>query len=319
MNLMPSLWLFVLISLPVLAQADTVDSLLDKMMQAMKTHNYEGTLVIRQADKLQAMHIKHGIDKNGIWESIESLSGEQRLVIKKQGKVTTIFPARHLVTVSLDQKSSPFHPPLPENRDSLKQLYNLTLDGQDRVAGQAAQILKITPKDKYRYGYKLWLGKGSGLLLKCDLIDEQNKVIEQLMYSELHILKQPPESDFLLKKSSQYRVVNLDQGRKIQQHRQWQAKSLPEGFMLTTFHVKPSSHNKGFVQHIVYSDGMASVSVFIEKHMPEKMSLKGISKMGAVNVFGIPINNHHVTVIGEVPAATVRLIGESVQQIAWTQ
>jgi len=307
--------LSALISLSQFVQAEAVDDLMDKMMQARKVNNYEGTLVIRQADKLQAMHVKHGVDENGMWESLESLSGEQRQVIRKDDKVTTVFPDRHLVTISRHQNSSPFHPQLPENRDVLKQLYKLALAGQDRVANKSAQILKVTPKDNYRYGYKFWLEKETGLLLKCDLIDEQGKVVEQLMFSELNILPKSPESNLLLEKAKQYRVVDLDLERETQKSSHWRAKKLPKGFMLTRSNVKPSKHGKGFLRHIVYSDGMASVSVFVEKHVSKKMSLKGISTMGVVNAYGIPINSHQVTVIGEVPVATVRLIGESVEQI----
>ena len=90
--------------------ADAVDDLLDKMMNATRVNNYEGTLVVRQQDKLQAMHIKHGMNEKGMWESLESLSGESRQVIRQNDKVTTIFPARKLITVSHNQISFPLHP-----------------------------------------------------------------------------------------------------------------------------------------------------------------------------------------------------------------
>ncbi len=312
MSFIRLLSLSALILLPLFVQAEAVDSLLDKMIQSKKTNNYEGTLVIRQVDNLQAMHIKHGVDESGIWESLESLSGEKRQVIRKNGKVTTVFPERHLVTISRDQKISPFHPQLPENRHVLKQLYKLTLAGQGRVANKDAQILKVTPKDNYRYGYKFWLEKDTGLLLKCDVMDEQGKVVEQLMFSELNILPQSPETNLLLEKTKQYRVVNLDSGHESQTGSHWYAKYLPKGFVLTRSHLKSGVHGKGFVRHIVYSDGMASVSVFVEKQQPAKTGLKGISKMGAINAYSMPVNSYHVTVIGEVPVATVRLIGESI-------
>ena len=115
----------ILFLLSSVVQADAVDALLDKMMHAMKVNNYEGTLVIRQNDKLQAMHIKHGMGDSGMWESLESLSGEARQVIRQNNKVTTIFPIRKLITVSHNQNSFPLHPQLPENRQALKKLYHL--------------------------------------------------------------------------------------------------------------------------------------------------------------------------------------------------
>jgi sigma-E factor negative regulatory protein RseB len=308
----------ILFLLSSVAQADEVDALLDKMMHAMKMNNYEGTLVVRQKDKLQAMHVKHGMDENGMWESLESLSGESRQVIRQNNKVTTIFPDRKLITVSRSQTASPLHPQLPENRITLKKLYQLKLIGKGRVAKKNAQILAVIPKDRFRYGYKYWLDKETGLLLKCDLLDEQGKVIEQLMFSELNVLSDSPQSHSLIDKASDYQLVDLDKRKAEKKHEnqnksaQWKVQQLPSGFVLTRAVVKISSHGKGMVQHLTYSDGMSSVSIFVEKDRPEKMALKGVSRMGAVNAFGLPVNNYHVTAIGEVPMATVRMIAESV-------
>ena len=301
-----------LVLLSSATQADAVDALLDKMMHAMKMNNYEGTLIVRQKDKLQAMHVKHGMNDNGMWESIESLSGESRQVIRQNNKVTTIFPARKLITVSHNRDSFPLHPQLPENRQVLKKLYHLRLTGKGRIAKKDTQILAVTPKDKYRYGYKYWLDTETGLLLKCDLLDEQGQVIEQLMFSDLNILPRSPRSHDLLDEARQYQVVDLDQGKEVRTASRWKVQRLPTGFVLTRSVAKMSPKNKDMVQHMTYSDGMSSVSVFIEKHIPEKMALEGVSSMGAVNAYGLPINNFHVTAIGEVPVATVRMIAESV-------
>lgn len=304
--------MLILSLLSFTAQADTVDALLDKMMLAMKNNNYEGTLVIRQQDKLQAMHVKHGMRNNIMWESLESLSGEERQVIRQNGKVTTIFPARKLITVRHNQSSSLFHSQLPENRDTLKKLYYLKLIGKERVARKETQILMVTPKDKFRYGYKYWLDIKTGLLLKCDLLDEHGQVIEQLMFSELNILPRSPQSNVLLDKAAQYRVVNLDQTKGVRNSTQWKVKQLPDGFMLTHARVEMAAHGKAIIQHMTYSDGLSSVSVFIEQHSPEEKAFDGVSRIGVVNAYGLHVNNYHVTAIGEVPAATVRMIAESV-------
>jgi len=311
----------ILFLLSSTAQADAVDALLDKMMVAMKTNNYEGTLIIRQQDKLQVMHVKHGMDKNGMWESLESLSGEPRQVIRQNKKVTTIFPLRKLITVSSNQNAFPLHPQLPENRLVLKKLYYLKLAGNDRVAKKDTQILSVIPKDRFRYGYKYWLDKKTGLLLKCDLLDEQGQVIEQLMFSDLNVLPGSSQPHSLIDKASKYKLVDLDQTEgdnnvagqngAVQAEIKWNAQKLPAGFVLTRTAVKNSSHSKGLVRHFTYSDGMSSVSVFVERHMPDEMALKGASKMGAVNAFGLPLSDYHVTAIGEVPVATARMIAES--------
>ncbi|TNF35584.1 MAG: hypothetical protein EP315_05590 [Gammaproteobacteria bacterium] len=299
--------LLLLISLDL--RAETVDHWLDKMMQGMTVNNYRGTLVIRQADQLEALRVTHGYNEQGNWEILESLSGEPRQVIRKDNQVTTIFPARKLVTISQDMVHSPLHPQLPENRELLKQHYDIRLDSMARIAGKQAQILEIMPKDEYRYGFKFWLENETGLLLKCDMVDAERKIIEQLMFSDLEFLEQPPAVN--TPGHEGFQVIDLDRERQPQTTNEWHARQLPQGFMLTQNSIKPSFHGEGIVHHLVYSDGMASVSVFVEKLVADKMPLNGISRMGALNAFGQSINEHHITVIGEVPVSTVKLIGES--------
>lgn len=295
--------------------AEVVESWLDKMSQAMKTTNFEGTMIIRQQDQLQALNVRHGMNDDGVWERLESLTGEAREIIRHNSKVTTIFPQRKLVTVSRETSPMSLHSRLPSDMDVLKKLYNVKLAGFDRVAGRQARILELIPLDKYRYGYKFWLEKDSSLLLKCDLLDEQKQVVEQLMFSELNILKQLPDNiDSISSDISSYQVVDLDMGKVNQDKSPWMASQLPQGFTLTGNNIRPSVKGMGVRHHIMYSDGMASVSVFIEKHHPDETALMGVSRMGALNVYSFHRDQNHITVIGEVPVATVRLIGQSIRE-----
>lgn len=307
---------FVILPVLMLAsfglQAESLDHWLDKMMQGMDARNYQGTLVIRQKDKMEALKVVHGSNAEGKWETLEFLSGEPRNVIRKDGKVTTIFPERKLVTISQDMVHSPLHPQLPKNRELLKQYYNINLLGKGRIAGKDTQVLEMMPKDQYRYGFKFWLENETGLLLKCDMLDENQNIIEQLMFSELNFLDQLPATR--IPEYADFQLIDLDHGREVQTESNWYARALPDGFMLTQNSIKPSFHGEGVVHHLVYSDGMASVSVFIEKQVQDQTSLMGVSNMGALNAYGQSINDFHVTVIGEVPISTVKLIGESVAQ-----
>ena len=304
-----------LIFTPFVSHAEEVESWLDKMSQAMKTTNFEGTMIIRQADQLQALNVRHGMNQEGFWERMESLNGEAREIIRHNSKVTTIFPQRKLVTVSHESEPMSLHSRLPSNMELFKKLYAVKATGFDRVAGRHARILELQPLDNFRYGYKFWLEKESGLLLKCDLLDEQKQVVEQLMFSELNILEQLPENiDRIPSEVSTYKVVDLDMGKINQVKNSWVASQLPQGFSMTGNNIRPSVTGKGIRHHIMFSDGMASVSVFIEKHHPDEIMLKGVSRMGALNAYSFHLNDDHITVIGEVPVATVRLIGQSIQE-----
>jgi sigma-E factor negative regulatory protein RseB len=314
MSVVQTLLLTTLLLLGFGSHAEALDAWLDKMKQAMNSENYEGTLVIRQQDRMQAMRIKHGVGEQGSWETLESLSGEARKVIRKDGQVTTIFPDRGLMTISRDGPAASLRPRLPENSDILKDYYQLDLVGEDRVASKPTQVVQVRPRDEYRYGFKFWLDKDSGLLLKCDLLDQQGRVIEQLMFSELSMLERPPVLDNQVVAREDYQVIDLDEGQVGPTSHQWRVDRLPGGFALTQSRSRPSRHGEGLVHHMVFSDGLASVSVFVENQMPENRVLNGVSSMGALSAYGQATDGHHVTVIGEVPVATVQLIGQSIHQ-----
>jgi len=167
--LFKTLSLFLLFVNSFAASASSVDSWLDKMHQAQSQQNYQGTLIIRQNDKLQAIKVKQGVQAGESWQTLESQTGENQIIFRENGRVTTIFPNKKLITVSAEMalaKKGPLHPALPKNRDKLKQLYDLKLGGEERVANKTTQIVQMIPRDRHRYGYTFWLDKQSGLLLK---------------------------------------------------------------------------------------------------------------------------------------------------------
>lgn len=314
-----NLWLLCgLFLLAQSVQADSIDHWLDKMSEASQQQNFQGTLVIRQLDKMQAIRVKQGIDSNGSWQTLESLTGEDQTIIRHNNKVTTIFPAKKIVTISdelvgaLDK--NPLHPALPENRKALKKLYNLQLSGEDRVANKLTQILQMIPRDQHRYGYVFWLDQQSGLLLKCDLLDENGKILEQLMYSNVDLLSATPEKSIDADVLKTYKKIKLMDEQGVRQQ-SWQASKLPVGFELIRA-VKVHYHNRETpAYHMVYSDGMASVSVFVEQRKALDKPVIGLSTMGPVNAYSSFVNSAYVTVIGEVPSTTVRMIAESIEPL----
>jgi sigma-E factor negative regulatory protein RseB len=300
------------------AWADTIDDWLDKMSQASQQQNFQGTLVIRQQDKMQAIRVKQGVTPKGSWQTLESLTGEDQTIIRHNNKVTTIFPAKKLVTISDELAGAldkgPLHPALPENREALKKLYNLELGGHDRIANKSTQKIQMIPRDQHRYGYVFWLDQQSGLLLKCDLLDEKGKVLEQLMYSDIELLSSTPKNSIDVDMLKTYRKVQLMDEQGVRQQR-WQASKLPVGFELIRA-VKVNYNSRVTpTYHMVYSDGMASLSVFVEQRKEVDKPVIGMSSMGPVNAYSSFMDNDYVTVIGEVPSATVRMIAESIKPL----
>ena len=295
--------------------ASSVDDWLDKMDQATKQQNYQGILIIHQDDKLQAIKVKQGVTAGENWQTLESLTGEDQIVFRKNGSVTTIFPSKKLITVASAKTGAedkgPLHPALPENRDKLKQLYLLELGGEERVANKSTQILHMIPRDKHRYGYTFWLDKQSGLLLKCDLLNNKGRVLEQLMYSDIELLTSAPTNRVDESNLSEFKKVTLSNYTDVNS-KSWYAEKMPAGFVLTRS-IKTNQHQPAY--HMVFSDGIASVSVFIEPDKEKQKTLVGQSRMGPVNAYSSFVNDAYVTAIGEVPASTVRMIAKSIQSV----
>jgi sigma-E factor negative regulatory protein RseB len=195
------------------------------------------------------------------------------------------------------------------------------LGEEERVAAHHTQALIAVPIDNYRYGYRLWLDKDSQLLLQSDLVNEHGEILETFSFSAiemgLHIpdvLLQPQMSGNAL---TWNRTEQKMRSKMIAQKKSssWQVTWLPEGFELVVQKNRIKAKNGASVEHKVYSDGLSSISIFIEKIRARHSHLHGGSKMGAVNAFGTIINAHFVTVVGGVPARTVEKMGNSISHV----
>jgi sigma-E factor negative regulatory protein RseB len=296
-----------------LAVAGDVSDLLKKMTSADERLNYQGVFVLRKSDKLMSMRVEHGRDERGVWESLESLNGEARKVVRVNEEITSIYPERNLLTVSHSKDKASLHPTLPENLDKLEAFYKISRLDDDRIADHPAAVLDVIPIDKYRYGYRYWLDTDTGVLLKCDLLNEQSKVVEQMMFTTLKYLPSAPEAAFAEIDSKGYDRQKLDKGRVPVTNAAWHVTGLPMGFMLTQSSLRKSDAAESL--HLVYSDGLASVSVFIEQGKKSHHQLDGASSMGALNAYGSRVGEHSVTVMGEVPASTVMQIAQSTKPV----
>lgn len=309
--LAPVLFFSVCLSNPVVASE--VSDFLKKMTDADRQLNYQGVLVLRKANNLVAMRVKHGVDDRGIWESMMSLNGEARRVVRLNNKITSVYPERQLLTITHNADKQTLHPALPANFQKLEAYYTIRRLKNDRVADHEAAVLDVMPNDGFRYGYRYWLDAKTGVLLRCDLLNEKRHVLEQMMFTMLEYLPAAPTSAFAVIDREGFEEKRLDSVHPVQKNPAWQVNNLPDGFMLTQSRARQTV--KGEVLHLAYSDGLASVSVFVEPVGAVHQKREGASMMGALNAYRSHINQHFVTVIGEVPAMAVMQIAQSVAPV----
>lgn len=302
-----------LVSAPVIA--DSAMGWVQKMSDAMRNLSYRGNFVYMHENQLESMQISHLKNAMGEKERLISLNGEAREVIRDNQNLTCIWPASRKIVIDTARKNS-FSPIfIPEDIARLEKFYDMRLVGQDRIADMDTMVVHINPKDKLRYGMKFWINSQNGLMMKSSLINEHNMEIEQVMFTSLKLFDgdEKLEIDTMPPIDESYTRVQYHRGESansIDGDNAWLLADTPRGFWRESVLKRKIPGSDHFIQQMVYTDGLASLSIFIERQTSE--SHRGGTSMGAVNAFIRILNNHSVTAIGEVPAITVKLVAESV-------
>ncbi|GMQ88317.1 MAG: MucB/RseB C-terminal domain-containing protein [Gammaproteobacteria bacterium] len=301
----------------VWAEADA-HQWLERMSVASRSLNYTGTFVYQYQNSLEAMQIVHAMDDSGERERLLSLTGPKREVLRDNRIVTCILGDSQAVVVNKSRPRTPFPVSFPRELMELEKHYRFKVMGRDRVAGLDCRMVAVEPRDEYRYGRRLCVHDQSHLLLRSEVTDAEGHAVERMMFTSVEF----PQSI-----SAQELLPNLDGAdftwqREPEQQPEpgdssldsrWKVVQVPDGFMLTDHNWHQlSAHDPG-VEHWVYSDGLASISVYIEKSQKKHDVYSGRSHRGALNAFGTMVADHYVTVVGEVPRQTVEMIGKSVR------
>jgi sigma-E factor negative regulatory protein RseB len=290
------------------------DVWLEQMEKALGTINYRGTFVYIHDDKAETMLVYHKVGENGTQERLVSLNGSAREVLRNDDEVKCILPDDKTVFVEKRHPRSTLTRAVPLNVARYSEHYEFQLLGTGRIAGHASRLVTIKPRDGFRYGYRLWLDEDTALPLRSELVNDAGHPIEKMMFTEIEIgaaiddaLLQPSVAaeDFTwhVRRGEQDALVDIESPIEF--------ASLPPGYRVTRVEQRQESGQPSW--HLIISDGLASVSVFAEALEEGKPSLAGLSRLGAVNAYGVRLPEHHITVVGEVPEATVAAVGEAVR------
>ncbi|MDH3688294.1 MAG: MucB/RseB C-terminal domain-containing protein [Gammaproteobacteria bacterium] len=299
------------------AYAGNAADWLMKMNEASTAISYDGMFVYMHDGQIEAMRVIHIVDDGLVRERLYSLNGATREVIRDDRQVWCYLPDQKIGFRELRQASDANFPSiLPRRIDKLHLNYDFRLGKLGRIAQRQTQQIIIEPKDEFRYGYNLWADNETGLLLKADLVDSFGESIEQYMFTQINLDGDVSVDDLTPSTPKQeLKWFGLDPDvNQEPTSLNWEVTEIPDGFMLSGRVRRLSPVSRQTVEHLVYSDGLAAVSVFIEKKTKpsEQASMLGMSSMGAVHAFGTVIEDHQITVVGEVPSKTVDMIGMSV-------
>ena len=309
--------LYCLIVIPITGWAgQDAKFWLDKMSGAVASLNYEGTFVFVYGNEVETMRIIHGNYQGEIKERLISLNGEAREIIRDEDLLTCIWPRSNVVVVEKSRARYGIPTVIPDHIEGLSEHYDLLVTGQSRIAGHDCKIVAVRPKDNYRYGYRLCIEKNTGMLLKSEMLDPKNRLIEQVVFTDIRFPSSIPEHSFEPGISDKeyiwHTVPSKKQVSSLSPDLAWHIGSLPPGFKLSENIKRPIAASTQPVQHMVVTDGLASVSVFIAKPDAVNRVFSGTMGRGALHTHALSLNSHQITVVGEVPESTVKMIGQSI-------
>ncbi len=302
------LWLvlFSLAPAPLAAESSpSPESLLLQMAGAAASVSFHGLLVYGQSDRLDAMEVVRAAEHGQ--ERVYSLTGQPREMVRQDHETRWVLPRERTVLVDRAQRRQRPGGISREQVAELPRWYRLKVRGTDRVAGRVSRVLYLEPQDAYRYGYRLWLDKETGLLLRSECRDQDSRVLEHFMYVQLELDGGDVSSALRARiPDSGFRVVDSGTANIDDPDERWLARDLPPGFRLLEANRRKPPGAEESVLHYLYGDGLAAVSVYITQ--APKHELEGYAERGNTRMAGRTVAGHHVTVVGEVPRVTVERI-----------
>ena len=310
--------------------ADDPRAWLQRMNKALATRNYDGTFFHISGGRVETMRIVHRVRSGRVTERLQSLDGSGREFVRANDELTCYLPDQHTVLVEPRQDRGPFLGSLPQFDATVSDFYRIEALPDTHILGRPTRVIAVNPKDQFRFGYRLWLDEKTAMPLKTQLCDSRGQVIEQIFFARLDMPESIPDSDLAP-------TVHTEGKRWVRQGASadnasaalaaYRASQLPPGFRLTVQGAQTIGGATAPASHLVYSDGLATVSVFIEQSSSDsgvasaldsqaqapQAPMQGLARVGSGYAFSTVVQGHQVTAVGEVPAQTVEFIAHSVK------
>ena len=298
---------------------------LERMNTALTSRNYDGTFSHWHGGKVEMLRIIHRVQDGAVSERLVSLDGSGREFIRTGRDLTCYLPDKRTVLVERRPAEESLFGNFPAINEQTGTSYDISEVARTRLNRRDTRVILVAPKDEYRYGYRLWIDESTAMPLKTQLCDAHGHVIEQIVFASLTLSSRIPDAAFKPEVSTdgfQWLRTETPAPKETASSASlvWNALKLPPGFKMTarSAQVMPGSNDP--VDHLVFTDGMASVSVFVEAHQKTSSGQQPVDEeeeesatVGSSSAFSTDIDGHKVTAVGEVPPATVRFIANSVK------
>lgn len=291
---------------------------LQRVSSAAQKLNFSGTFVYRNGSRSETSRIIHLASNGNQMEKLEVLDGSPREVIRHNDEVSCYLPERKLLIIEQRSVKRGFPALLPASLAGLNDHYLIRKGGTERVAGFESQIIRLEPRDMWRYGHQLWIDIGTGLLLKANIFDDSNEALESMAFTDLRIgeairpevLK--PSHTATVKDHWQIRQARL---RDLRDDAPWVFRNDLPGFRKHAALRRTMGKDGDDLNmlHWVFSDGLVAMSVFIS---PLQASAEGgeesLQTMGALSVMKRVAEGHQIVVMGDLPVEAIKRFAEGI-------
>jgi sigma-E factor negative regulatory protein RseB len=288
---------------------------LARMNHALTSQNYVGVFTHVQGGRVETLRIIHRVKGRDVSERLVSLDGSGREFIREGNELICYFPDRREVLVERRAPDGLLLGALPAIDEDNSSVYEIKGGERQRLLGRDTRLVALQPRDQYRYGYRLWIDEKTAMPLKTQLCNQSGDVIEQIVFSNIDLPERISDAQFKPQvDASTYRWFRAD--RHVADNSaqsDWGAARLPPGFRMAQRSAQAMPGSSEPVAHLVFTDGVASVSVFVEPRKADFKPAEGPSRVGSSSAFSTVVDGHQVTAVGEVPPTTVEFFAKQVK------
>ncbi|OYT98254.1 MAG: transcriptional regulator [Burkholderiales bacterium PBB1] len=297
---------------------------LTRIHNAANQRNFQGTFVVSSPGAMTSARISHFYVGADQFERIEPLDGQARQVLRHNGVVHTVWPFDKVALVEQRDVVKSFPSLLQDADDHVADFYDVSLQPSERVAGHEANVLMLKPRDEFRYGYRLWTDKQSGLLLRAEILNALGETLETSAFSSVDIgVRAQPDMVLLpMRKLAGYRVLKPQLTPTRLEAEGWKLRKTVAGFRQLSCIRRPldvmatadSKAAAGQLIQTVFSDGITNVSLFIEPYNADRHPRPAITVVGATQTLMSRQGDFWITVVGDVPRVTLRAFYDAVDR-----
>lgn len=299
------------------AEQRSIGEWLMRMHDASRKRAYTGTFVVSSDAMLASARIWHACEGEQQIERVDALTGPPRTTFRRNDHVVTFLQDSKVARIEKREALGLFPNLLQAADSSIAEFYAARQLGQDRVAGFEADIVLLKPKDKLRFGYRVWSEKKSGLVVKLQTLGPDGRVLEQAAFSELQI-DAPVRLDSLVRmmnKTTGYRTERLETLTVDPAAEGWALREAVPGFRpMSCIKRAPQPGMAPSTMQWVFSDGLASVSLFVEPYDAQRHLKEGLVAMGATQSLMQRNDDWWLTAVGEVPPVTLKSFAKALQR-----